>query len=238
MTGKTVFFAGAILLLGAAGCVSSSKYQKKEKELSDANEKVKESEAKLQDLQQELAQTQQERDALKVKTTSLAEEKGAAESKNKEYEALSKSLQSQIQSGQLELSELRDKMTVKLKDQILFSSGSAKLSRQGRTTLDAVAGALKDLSDKNIVVAGYTDNVRVAKSLPFRDNWELSSARAIAVVRYLAAAGVPSKNLAAAGFSEFRPLAPNSSPANRSKNRRIEIGLTPADYTPPTVEVN
>jgi chemotaxis protein MotB len=198
------------------------------------------SEAKAQALQAQLEQAKRElgevttsRNALEIMTAALAEQKGAAEKKSAEYENLAGSLQNQIQAGQIELSQLRDKMTVKLKDRILFASGSAQLNPEGRKALDAVAGAFKDLQGKNVLVAGYTDDVRVSKSRQFKDNWDLSSARAIAVVRYLVSRGVPPEMLAGAGYSQYRPLAPNDSSANRSLNRRIEIALTPADEPPP-----
>ena len=126
-------------------------------------------------------------------------------------------------------------MTVKLKDKILFPSGSAKLSAEGKKALDAVAEVFKDLKGKNVIVAGYTDDVPVAGK-SFKDNWELSTARAISVVRYLVSKEVPPQMLGAAGFSQYRPVAVNDSPANRSQNRRIEIVLTAADYEPPVVE--
>ena len=67
---------------------------------------------------------------------------------------------------------------------------------------------------------------------PYKDNWELSAARAVSVVRYLVAKGVPPEMLGAAGFSEFRPVVPNDTPENRSQNRRIEIALTAAEEAP------
>jgi chemotaxis protein MotB len=176
-----------------------------------------------------------DRDALRIQTAKLEEQKGAAEAKSKQYEQLAGSLQKQIQAGQIEISELRGRMTVKLKDKILFPSGSAKLSKEGGAALDEVAKAFKDMQGKNVIVAGYTDDVPVAGK-SFKDNWELSSARAISVVRYLVSREVPPQMLGAAGFSQYRPVAVNDSPANRSQNRRIEIVLTAADYEPPVVE--
>ncbi len=136
----------------------------------------------------------------------------------------------------MELSELKGKMTVKLKDRVVFSSGSAAINKQGREALDAVAKAFQGLQGKNVVVAGYTDNVPVAKKAGFKDNWDLSTMRAVSVVRYLQTKGVEPKMLGAAGFSEYRPVAPNDTADGRSQNRRIEIALTAADYTPPVVE--
>jgi chemotaxis protein MotB len=99
-----------------------------------------------------------------------------------------------------------------------------------------VAKAFQNLQGKTVVVAGYTDNVPVAGKGAIKDNWDLSTERAVSVVRYLQAKGVDPKILGAAGFSEYRPLAANDSAAGRSQNRRIEIALTAADYTPPVVD--
>lgn len=158
------------------------------------------------------------------------------EAKSAQYAQLAGSLQSQIQAGQVEISELRGKMTVKLKDKILFASGSARLGKDGRVALDAVAEAFKSLEGKNVLVAGFTDDVPVSKAGAFADNWDLSTARAASVVRYLQAKGVPPEMLGAGGFSQYRPVAANDSAANRSLNRRIEIALTAADYVPPVVD--
>jgi chemotaxis protein MotB len=232
---RTITVAVALLLAVGAGCVTSGKYEKKAKEATDAETRATEAsakaaacETKAEALQKELAAASQDRDKLRVEAANLAEQKGAAEAKSAQYEQLAGSLQKQIQTGQIEISELRGKMTVKLKDKILFPSGSARLNKEGGAALDAVAGVFKDMKGKNVVVAGYTDDVPVAGGA-FKDNWELSSARAIAVVRYLASKGVPPEMLGAAGFSQFRPIVANDSPQNRSLNRRIEIALTAAE---------
>ncbi len=245
---RTITIAAALLVIGA-GCVTSGKYEKKAKEAADADTRAQGAAAKaaacetraaglekqLADTQQKLAAATKAKDELQVQAASLAEQKGALEAKSKQYEQLAGHLRGQINAGQIEISELRGKMTVKLKDKVLFSSGSAKLSKDGQQALDVVAEVFKDMSGKNVIVAGYTDDVPTAGGA-YKDNWDLSSARAISVVRYLAAKGVPPKMLGAAGFSEFRPVVPNDSPVNRSQNRRIEIALTAADYHPPVVD--
>jgi chemotaxis protein MotB len=172
--------------------------------------------------------------ALEASSAQLEQEKGALQAKSAQYEQLTSSLQGQIASGQVEISELRGKMTVKLKDKVLFASGSTSLGKEGRGALDAVAEAFKDLKGKNVVVAGYTDDVPTGAKSGFADNWDLSTARAVTVVRYLQSKGVSPAILGAMGFSEFRPLAPNDSAQARSQNRRIEIALTASDDAPVT----
>ncbi len=239
MTVTTMRFAG-VLLLAAAAC-AGSKYEQQAK---DASARAADAEAKSAALEQQLEKSQQqvalltkERDQLQVQTASLAQEKGVAEAKSREYEDLAQALQKEISAGQIEVSEMKNRMTLRLKDRILFPSGSARLSREGREALLPVADALNNMPDKNVLVAGFTDDVAVKKGLPYRDNWELSSARAMAVVRYLALKGVAPSRLAAVGFGEQRPVAPNDSPENRSSNRRIEIVLTAAGYEPAEMTV-
>jgi len=238
-THRVVAIAAAL----AAACgVSKDKYAAKEleaqqytKKYQDESQKVADLEKKVADLQAMLDASQQQLGQVASDKAQLEQEKGELQKKSAQYEQLAASLKGQISAGQVEISELRGRMTVKLKDKILFPSGSASLSKDGKKALDAVADAFKNMKDKNVIVAGYTDNVRVARKGPWKDNWDLSSGRAVSVVRYLQSKGVPPLMLGAAGFSEFRPVGPNETPAGRSQNRRIEIALTAADYAPPTV---
>jgi len=173
--------------------------------------------------------------ALETSSAKLEEEKGVLVAKSAQYEQLTSSLKSEIANGQVEISELRGKMMVKLKDRVLFASGSTALGKEGRAALDAVAAAFKDLKGKTVLVAGYTDNVPTGGKSGFTDNWDLSTARAVTVVRYLQARGVPPALLGAGGFSEYRPLASNETSQGRSQNRRIEIALTADEPGPDAV---
>lgn len=113
--------------------------------------------------------------------------------------------------------------------EVLFASGSAELGLDGQQQMNQLARTLLDVSrsipqDINWIlrVDGHTDNQPIATAV-FRSNWELSTARAIAVVKYLIGQGIPAERLAAAGFGEFQPLDTGTDPAARSKNRRIEL---------------
>jgi chemotaxis protein MotB len=116
--------------------------------------------------------------------------------------------------------------------EIFFDSGSADLSPAGFAELDKLANALHDLEsripkDLNWVlrVDGHTD-IRPINTPTFKSNWELSSSRAISVVKYLIGKGVPPIRLAAAGFGEYQPIAPGASEDDLRRNRRIELKLT------------
>ncbi|MBB3595524.1 chemotaxis protein MotB [Rhizobium sp. BK529] len=117
--------------------------------------------------------------------------------------------------------------------EVLFPSGGADLNPDGQAEMAKLAAALLDLAKEippeiNWVlrVDGHTDNVALSGTGRYRDNWELSSARAISVVKFLIAQGVPADRLVAAGFGEFQPIAPGDTPEARATNRRIELKLT------------
>ncbi|MBO9099667.1 MULTISPECIES: peptidoglycan -binding protein [Rhizobium] len=117
--------------------------------------------------------------------------------------------------------------------EVLFPSGGADLNPQGLTEMTKLAKALIDVAKEippeiNWVlrVDGHTDNVPLSGTGKYADNWALSSARAIAVVKYLISQGVPADRLVAAGFGEFQPIAPGDTPEARATNRRIELKLT------------
>lgn len=119
-----------------------------------------------------------------------------------------------------------------LPSELLFASGSAQLGPDGRRELDKLAKLLLDVAAKIpqdvdwiLRVDGHTDIVPI-NTPKFPSNWELSTARAVAVVRYLAAQGVPERRMVAAGFGEFFPVAEGTSPEALQKNRRIELKLT------------
>ena len=113
--------------------------------------------------------------------------------------------------------------------EVLFASGSAELGAAGQSQLAQLARTLIEVSKAIppelhwiLRVDGHTDNVPIAGG---RTNWELSTARAIAVVKYLMTQGVPPERLAAAGFGEYQPIEPGNDPVSRAKNRRIELKL-------------
>lgn len=147
---------------------------------------------------------------------------------SKAYQALDAQLQQEIKADQVRIKELQGRLTVTLVDEIVFSSGSAQMNAKGRETLEKIVGTLQSVTDKRIVVRGYTDNEPIGPGLRERypTNWELSTARSSDVVRFLQAKGIDPKRLEASGFSEYQPVASNSTPAGRKENRRIEIVLT------------
>jgi chemotaxis protein MotB len=112
-------------------------------------------------------------------------------------------------------------LQIELKDSILFASGGTDLSLQAQAIFDEIAGILKGYSNP-IQVEGYTDNIPI-NNPRYPSNWELSSARASAIVKLLAARGVAPQRLSAVGFGEFQPVASNEHPAGRAQNRRVAL---------------
>ena len=158
----------------------------------------------------------------------------AAEKKVKEmgqtYDSLVDTLKEEIEQKEVKISRLKGNLQIDLVDKILFDSGSAQVNARGRKVLQKVSNALKKIGDRRVVVEGHTDDQPIRggpTAERFPTNWELSSARAIAVVRLLDEFGVPSDRLSGTGYGPFRPVASNATAEGRGQNRRIEILLEP-----------
>src|SRR6266851_2724354 len=199
---KQTLCVTALALVAACG-IAKDQYNAKVLEAEDLSRKYKDEEGKSASLEQ------------KVKDLD-------GQLLNKEAE------RKRLEQKNTELTALKGKMTVKMKDKILFASGSARIGKEGQDALAKVADAFKNLQGKIVRVEGHTDDVPTDPKSAFPSNWELSLARAMAVVKYMQDQGVDPTLLSAAGYGQYHPIAPNDSPENRSQNRRIEIVLAPA----------
>jgi chemotaxis protein MotB len=121
-------------------------------------------------------------------------------------------------------------LTIHIKDQALFESGKAELRKEAVTTLDAISGEMRSITN-HICIEGHTDDVPISTPR-FPSNWELSTARATTVLRYLVEdKGFNPKTVSARGFGEFRPVASNLSDKGRSTNRRVDIVILSQQLT-------
>jgi len=112
---------------------------------------------------------------------------------------------------------------IAIEDSVLFPVGKATLRDGARRVLDRVISTLRsEYGDKDVLVIGHTDNQPIKKS-GWDDNWQLSTERALSVVRHLSTQGIDVERLVAGGCGEFRPLVPNTSTDNQTRNRRVEI---------------
>ncbi|MBI4400888.1 MAG: OmpA family protein [Nitrospirae bacterium] len=168
----------------------------------------------------------------------LEQERAAKEAEiqrlTKTHEDLTKSLEAEIAKGDIKIKQVRDRLTINMVEKVLFDSGQAKVKPAGLTVLKQVSDILKNVTDKQIRIEGHTDNVPIGVKLKerFPTNWELSTARATSVVRYLIEeGGVNRANLSAVGYSDTRPVAGNDTEEGRTSNRRIEITLYPKDLS-------
>lgn len=206
----------------------------KENDLKSCNDKItflsndlKNKDLTIQDLKKELTNLSQEK-------AKIMEEKEKAISQLKNtYNSLVSELKEEIKKGEIEVTQLRDKLTLQMVEKILFDSGSAEIKGSGKKIIDRVAEILKNVSDKQIRIEGHTDNVPIGPKIArkFPTNWELSTARATTVVRYLIEkGGINPKILSAVGYADNMPVASNDTEEGRAKNRRIEIVLSPIEY--------
>ncbi|MBU8900147.1 flagellar motor protein MotB [Corallococcus sp. H22C18031201] len=127
-----------------------------------------------------------------------------------------------------------ESLKVELSERLLFEPGATPLTPSGARLLARLAAVLAPLSDHRVEVADHTDESSHAS--PSTTSWELSAARAVAVVRALGASGAISpERLSATGQAAFRPVVPADSPQNRERNRRVELRVTPAPVAPEAV---
>jgi len=162
----------------------------------------------------------------------LQEQEAALQKIETLSEALAKTLVEEMETGEIRVSQRGGYLVVNVSDKVLFAVGEATLSKRGEKVITKLADSLEALPEQSVFqVGGHTDNSPIKSDEvleKFPTNWELSAARATNVVRFLEeTCGVPGERLVAAGFSEFRPVAKNSKPKGRAKNRRIEIALLP-----------
>lgn len=156
----------------------------------------------------------------------LRKQQAAAEARAAQFRELAARFQRLVDAGQLKVVMRAGRMVLELSNDVLFDSGRTDLKEVGKKTLVEVAHVLRTMPDRRFQVAGHTDNVKIQTSR-FPSNWELSTARAVEVLKILVDAGMDSRTLSAAGYGEFTPLESNDTPEGRSKNRRIEITLVP-----------
>ena len=137
-----------------------------------------------------------------------------------------------LQSKDITISQLQGKLTVNILDHVLFDSGEAAVKAEGQEILRRLAAVLAAHTNRAIHVVGHTDNVPIRATARgrFASNWELSTARATAAVRFLhEQAGVNPRQLGALGYGEFHPVADNATPEGRAKNRRIAVVILPEE---------
>jgi len=203
-----------------------------DRQLAAANERNAELEAQhapmdrdISTLQKRVAYLQKQLEECEARLAALGgqpdQSKGSLAQAEKD---LLKALQPEISRGTVSVKQSGDMLTINLASSLLFDSGQDQLKAGGANALKRVGGVLKDFPEKQVHVAGYTDNVAIRGALKkkFPSNQELSDARANSAVQALRDGGA-SSNLSAAGHGDSNPVASNDTPAGRAKNRRVEV---------------
>ncbi|HOO11474.1 MAG TPA: OmpA family protein [Bacillota bacterium] len=157
-----------------------------------------------------------------LQSNRLLREQQEAESMEWLYRQLDEYIQQNNLEGTVVLGVEERGLLIRFKDQVLFDSGKAVIRKDGEPIVQSIGEILKQ-NDRAIRVEGHTDNVPM-HSLLYPSNWELSTARAVNVVKYfIEKVGIAPKRLSAAGYSEYHPIADNDTAENRQKNRRVDV---------------
>jgi chemotaxis protein MotB len=245
-----VLLAGS--LMGTA-CVTSGTFEAKQAELATAlkeKDALKQENAKLQarvdDLNKQIADLKKQMDQVSAYGKGKADEAGAlaagmdnlqkrldelekqkkvAEERAAMFRSLVEKLRSMVDAGKIKVQVRNGRMLLVLPNDILFDSGKTELKAEGK---DAIANVAKVLAtmDRHFLVAGHTDNIAI-KTKRFPSNWELSTERAVEVVRLLIDSGMKPSQVGAAGYAEYDPAASNATAEGQAQNRRIEIVVEP-----------
>ena len=216
-----VVLAASAMALGCAASKDSVRLKTSEKKLSACKEKL----SACKEARDDLVETAGEEIINKDDALAAAE---LARRRLVAYRDIARRLRDAFGDDELPIIIRNGRLVLPLSNDLLYESGRAKVSAEGRKTLATVAALMKDLPKRRFLVAGHTDNVRVSKKTKrFKSNWELSAMRALRAVEHLASVGVPPASLAASAHGEHMPAASNDTSEGRARNRRTEIVVMP-----------
>jgi len=214
----------------------SDEIRKLKGEASEAQSTIADCTRKIAGLKQKVLALQVEQKKLSASKKHLALLQKEQENKEKStqklkatYDNLLRKLKKEIEAKEITVSRFEEKLKISLVNQILFTGGSCEITPEGKKVLKQVAQILKTIKDKHIFVVGHTDNLPIGENLfdSFPTNWELSAARAAAVVRFLTEkGGIEPEIFATVGRSFHDPAQTNETPEGRAQNRRAEIIVT------------
>jgi chemotaxis protein MotB len=245
MFNKVSFIALCLPFFLLSACVSKNKYLELETSMNETQARLEEDKRDLQAQNDKLKNENNRylntiedlKGTIEGLEGELEKERSVVQQKDKEISDLQKtreeienSLKDQIAQKNIKIEEIEGKLKVTFVDKILFDSGSVKIKPKGREVLLTLADSFKDNKGQSIVVEGHTDDVQIGLALQdrFPTNWELSTARATSVVRFLQEKGtIEPERLTASGFSFYKSVDTNETDEGRKQNRRIEIILTP-----------
>ena len=208
--------------------------------LNEHNERLKK---RLKDLGQDVSKLEAEKGTIsedlakqRRQLEELRRAQALTEARLAQFRSLLQKFKNMIDSGKLQVAVRNGKMTVKLPEGILFPSGKADLKPEGKAVIEQVTDILKAVPGRAFQVAGHTDNIPIGRGGRYKSNWELSTARALAVVKVMIERGMEAKRVSAAGYAETDPVETNDTADGRAKNRRTEIVLLPSIEELPSLD--
>jgi chemotaxis protein MotB len=235
-----------VVAVALSGCgVSRSEYDAKVQEATAAKQEADAAKQQVAQLQQQvtsddqqvaqlkgalgLAQSQAITDDQKQALDDAKHALQEAQDRGKLLDDLQTKFKRMIDAGHLKVTTRHGRIVLQLHNDVLFATGDAELKPDGKQAIGEIAATLRGVGLKRFQVAGHTDSepITTETKKTYPTNWELSSARAIAVVKLLVSSGVAPTVLSAAGYGPYDPVATNATPDGQSKNRRIEITLVP-----------
>ena len=240
---KLVILGVFLLVVLTMGCVSSKKALREE--LTQQKEKLQEEienkkwlENKIQGLEKEKEALEkmkaEKKRELEKRAQELEKRKEALEKMRIENERIKEEFQDHVVKSQIEIWEAKKGLVISFIDKVLFDSGKAEIKPQAYPVLEKVAQIIKDYPKRPVLIGGHTDNVPIGPRLKsrYQTNWELSTARAVAILRYLIRKrSLPPEQLAAAGYGKYHPIDSNETAEGRQKNRRVEVVIMPEQIT-------
>jgi chemotaxis protein MotB len=177
-------------------------------------------------LSKERKQLTEEQEQLARQIQELQRMKAAAEKRNADYKRLLGKLKKMIDAGTLQVKIRNGRMLVQMSSDVVFPSASVRIKPEAKEAIMELAQTISTFTDRKFQIVGHSDPTPI-HTARFPSNWELSSQRAIEVVKLMVEAGVPPEMISAAGNAEFDPLTENETPEGRTTNRRVEIVFVP-----------
>jgi len=224
---RYVWPGASILVIAVLAACLWAQSQQNERDIDALRDQLAQKSSALSTAQTDNTGLQQQLAGMSANFADLEKEKDQAVQSAK---GLEDEMRNDLESKDVTISKLQGKLTVNILDRVLFDSGEAELKPDGQAVMLKIAAFLAEHPELKIHVIGHTDNVPIRGNarLRFPTNWELSTARALAAVRFLTErAGVDPRRLGAVGYGEYRPVADNSTPEGRARNRRIAITILP-----------
>ena len=201
--------------------------------IAEEQRRAADQQARIAKLERDMAVMLKDRSTMEASVADMAaalaelqKRKEQTEARMAEYRALLQKFRGLIDAGKLSVKIVDGRMVVVLATDVLFGSGSASLSREGKDAVSEVARLLASIPQRSFQIEGHTDNVPI-RTAQYPSNWELASARSLTVLKTMLEAGMPADRISAAAFGDAKPAVSNETADGRAQNRRIEIIIVP-----------